>query len=86
MGRLDSSKDTMTAITAAMRAGLDNVYAKFGANGIVDIGLQSALDIGVKESNYIQVPQLCFNEITPRGVGGRALDNIANGPSGTRLQ
>ena len=46
----------MTAIAAAMRAGLDNVYAKFADNGVVDIGLQSTLNVGVRACNYVVVP------------------------------
>jgi len=38
----------MTAMTAALCAGLDNVYTKFGDNGVVDIGLQSALDVALR--------------------------------------
>lgn len=73
----------MTAITAALHAGLDNVYAKFGENGVMDIGLQSALDVGVRAANYVQVPRSCIKGAT--AGQGVQLDSIANGPSGCRV-
>lgn len=73
----------MTQMNAALRAGIDNVYAKFGDNGIVDIGLQSALDVGVAVSNYVQVPRCCIKGVTLTGAA--ALTSIANGPSGVRV-
>ena len=36
------------------------IYATIRDNGIVNIGLQAALDVGVKPSGYIVVPQSCL--------------------------
>lgn len=41
-----------------MKDNLSHIYAAFKDNGIVDIGLQSALDIGMKECDYIVVQML----------------------------
>ena len=73
----------MTAITAALRAGLDNVYSKFGVDGVIDIGLQSALDVGVKAVNCAQAPRSCLLDITCQD--GSKLTNISNGLSDCRI-
>ena len=73
----------MTAINPALRAGLDSVYSNFGPNGVVDIGLQSALDVGVSANNYISVPRSCLKTVS-NGEGETAT-TIANGPSGVLI-
>ena len=73
----------MTAINAALRAGLDTVFARFGENGVVDIGLQSALDVGVKACNYVQVPRSCLKAIT--AAHNKTITLVANGASGVRV-
>lgn len=39
------------------------VYAAIRENGVIDIGLQSALDVGVKECDYIVVPANCMKTV-----------------------
>ena len=73
----------MKAISAVLRAGLDNAYSKFGDNGVVDIGLQSALNVGVKPANYVNVPKSCLKAISYGD--GQTITSIVIGPSDCRV-
>ena len=42
-------------VTQAVKDAFARVYATVKDNGIVDIGLQAALDVGVKPSGYVCV-------------------------------
>ena len=50
-------------VTQAAKDAFARVYATIKDNGIVDIGLQAALDVGVKPSDYIAVPRSCMKPI-----------------------
>ena len=73
----------MTA-SQAMKDALSRVYAQIRENGIVDIGLQSALDIGVKEANYAAAPRSCIKDVVARC--GTQVATMQNAASGARVR
>ena len=70
-------------MNAALLAGLDAVYASFKGNGIVDIGLQAALDVGVAAADYVQVPQSCLMAVAP--IGGDPVGAVRNNEANNRV-
>lgn len=52
----------MSLPTAAFE-GLESVYNTIQVDGIIDVGLQAALDVGVPESGYIQVPRCVLKQV-----------------------
>ncbi len=60
-----------------------NIYSTIRENGVVDIGLAAALDKGVREADFIQIPQSCLKPITTSG--GTTLRIIGNAASGKRI-
>ena len=63
---------------------LNHLYKAFAENGIVDIGLQAALDVGVQQEDYIQVPRKCLRMIW-HGQNS-TIANVANNASNTRIR
>ena len=53
------------------------MYSKFGDNGV---GLQSALDVGVKACNYICMPRSCIPRISYSN--NTVIPNIDDGAAG----
>jgi len=47
---------------STIRESLAKAYVQFKGNGIIDIGLKSALDQGVTEKDFIVVPECCMKE------------------------
>ena len=62
--------------------GLERVFSTIKENGIVDIGLQAALDKGVEELDYIHVPECAVKQVN---IGARSL-MFKNMDSGRRIE
>ena len=63
---------------------LNHFYKAFAENGIVDIGLQAALDVGVQQEDYIRVPRRCLRMI--RHGQNSTIASVANNASNTRIR
>lgn len=74
-------------VTVAMKNRLVQAYLQIRENGIVDIGLQSALGVGVKPANYIMVPESCMKNVTLTGDGDLTAQvaSASNAASGVRI-
>ena len=76
-------------VSQAAKDAFARVYATIRDNGIVDIGLQAALDVGVKPSDYIAMPQYCLKPInlydSRDGGVTKVVAVAANSASGARV-
>ena len=76
-------------VSQAAKDAFAQVYATIRDNGIVDIGLQAALDVGVKPSDYIVVPQSCLKPVNLHADDDDTVTKVVvvatNAASGTRV-
>lgn len=66
---------------------LGTYFQSLKNNGIVDIGLSAALDMGVTEKDYIQIPRSLLKPVSLSGDGLDPVDVhiVGNLPSGKRI-
>ena len=58
--------------------GLRDFYKAIRDYGVVDIGLQAALDVGVSEQNYICIPRSCVKPVVSE-IRTEVVTNIVSG-------
>ena len=59
---------------ASALEGLGRAFSSLSDNGVIDIGLQAALDVGVAIGDYIQVPRCCLKPLV-------LTQTVADGPN-----
>ena len=70
-------------LPAAALEGLSRVYKTIAEDGMVDIGLQAALDVGVPASGYIHVQERVLK--STRLGEGTNVQKVTNTGSGKRI-
>ena len=54
---------------AAALEGIQRDFAPRRDNGVIDIGLQAALDTGLSESSFVRIPRCALKEVTLTNAG-----------------
>ena len=72
-------------LPAAALEGLKRVYKTIQEDGVIDIGLQAALDVGLPANGYIHVPERVLKTVRLGGEEGTTIQKAKNTPSGKRL-
>ena len=71
-------------VSQAAKDAFSHVFATVRDYGIVDIGRQAALDVGVQPSEYMVVPKLCLKPIKLHANASDTVTKTANVASGSR--